>query len=187
VTTATVAPVRGSAPAQATFNPAAPMDAPPPRCIKPMPASPPPAAPPGAAPGCPPDPDGQPRLPRVALSFPEGRDAALNVELTRTPDEHARGLMYRRSMPEDRGMLFRMGERIEHTFWMRNTCISLDLMFIDDDGTIVGIVENAPTLTDAQQTVGCPSSWVLEVNAGWSRRHGVASGQRVAIPEEARR
>ncbi|HEX7602742.1 MAG TPA: DUF192 domain-containing protein, partial [Polyangiaceae bacterium] len=67
--------------------------------------------------------------------------------------------------------------------WMHNTCISLDMMFIDEDGTIVGILENVPTLNDEARTVGCPSRYVLEVNGGWSRRHGVSAGQKAVIPK----
>jgi hypothetical protein len=94
--------------------------------------------------------------------------------------------MYRRSMPEDHGMLFHLDERREHTFWMHNTCMPLDMLFVDDDGTVVGIVEAATPLTDTSRTVGCPSSFVLEVNAGWCRRHGVRAGQKLGIPANAR-
>jgi uncharacterized membrane protein (UPF0127 family) len=94
--------------------------------------------------------------------------------------------MFRREMAEDAGMLFRMQRRENQQFWMRNTCIPLDLLFLDDDGTIVGIAENARTLNDDLVEVGCPASWVLEVNAGWSRRHGVVAGQVATIPNEAR-
>ena len=50
-------------------------------------------------------------------------------------------------------------------------------------GLIVGIVENAPTLNNESRSVGCPSRWVLEVNAGWSRRHGVRAGQHLVLPK----
>jgi uncharacterized membrane protein (UPF0127 family) len=65
---------------------------------------------------------------------------------------------------------------------MHNTCIPLDMLFVDEDGLIVGIVENAPTLDDGTREVSCPSRWVLEVNAGWSRRHAVRAGQRLVLP-----
>jgi uncharacterized membrane protein (UPF0127 family) len=89
-------------------------------------------------------------------------------------------------MGEDHGMLFRLGERREHTFWMHNTCMPLDMLFVEDDGFVVGIVEGAEPLTDTTRSVGCQSSWVLEVNAGWARRHGVKPGQRMGIPAAAR-
>jgi uncharacterized membrane protein (UPF0127 family) len=90
--------------------------------------------------------------------------------------------MYRHAMPESRGMLFDLRVRADHKFWMHNTCIPLDLLYVDEDGVIVGIVENAPTLDDTSRGVGCLSRWVLEVNAGWSRRHSVKAGQHMTLP-----
>ncbi len=78
-------------------------------------------------------------------------------------------------------MLFRMGERSVHTFWMHNTCIPLDMLFVEE-GVIVGIVENADPMTDSVRSVKCASSWVLEVNGGYSRRHAIAPGQRISLP-----
>jgi uncharacterized membrane protein (UPF0127 family) len=153
------------------------------RCLKLTPSEPPPAVPPGSAPGCPPDPEPrQPRLPQVHLGFPDVGTVAVDADLVRSEHDTARGLMFRKSMPEDRGMLFDLRFRDDHKFWMHNTCIPLDLLFVDDDGLIVGIVENAPTLDDASRGVGCPSRWVLEVNAGWARRHGVKAGQHLRLP-----
>jgi uncharacterized membrane protein (UPF0127 family) len=56
------------------------------------------------------------------------------------------------------------------------------MLFVDDDGTIVGIVESAPVLDDGERRVDCPSRYVLEVNAGWVRRHNVKPGQRLVLP-----
>jgi hypothetical protein len=89
--------------------------------------------------------------------------------------------MYRTSMPEDHGMFFDLGERADHRFWMHNTCISLDLLYIDEHGRIVGIVDSARILDDHELSVGRVSVSVLEVNAGWARRHGVHVGQTVAL------
>jgi len=126
-------------------------------------------------------------MPLGQVSLPDAPGAPrVDVEIARNDHDIQRGLMYRTSMPEGRGMLFRLEERREHTFWMHNTCIPLDMMFVDDDGLIVGIVESAMPLDDATRSVGCPSTWVLEVNAGWSRKHGVKPGQRLGIPASAR-
>ena len=76
-------------------------------------------------------------------------------------------------------MIFVFEEPTNHSFWMHNTCIPLDMLYIDDDGTIVGIEENTPTMDDSTFAVGCPARYVLEVNAGWTRKRGVAAGQRV--------
>jgi len=157
------------------------------RCIAATPAEAPATPPPASAAACPPDPEGIPKLKTAQVAFPEATGSPkVEVELVSTDREIQRGLMYRRTMPEDHGMLFKMDERREHTFWMHNTCLPLDMLFVDQDGMVVGIVEGATPLTDTTRTVGCPSSWVLEVNAGWCRRHGVRAGQKMGIPSAAR-
>jgi uncharacterized membrane protein (UPF0127 family) len=157
------------------------------RCIAQTPVAAPVLPPPAKASACPPDPEGIPKLKTAQVAFPEAATRPkVDVEIVTTEREIQRGLMYRMSMPEDHGMLFRLEERRDHTFWMHNTCLPLDMMFVDDDGLIVGIVEGAEPLTDSTRSVGCPSSWVLEVNAGWSRRHGVRAGQKMGIPPAAR-
>lgn len=154
------------------------------RCITPLP--PKPAALPAPAAACPPDPEPNAKLPLDSVSFPDVVDGGvplkIQVELAKNEHDIERGLMYRQKMGDDHGMLFKLDGRRDHTFWMRNTCIPLDMMFVDDDGTIVGIVEGAAPLTETVRSVGCPSSYVLEVNAGWSRKHGVAPGQKLAMP-----
>ena len=153
------------------------------RCVLPTPHAAPPAVPPGPAPSCPPDPEGGPgKLPVVKVAFPEVGGVAVEAELVRSEHDTMRGLMYRKSMGADHGMLFDLTVRDDHKFWMHNTCIPLDLLYVDEDGLIAGIVENAPTMNDESRGVGCPSRWVLEVNAGWSRRHGVKAGQRLKLP-----
>jgi len=157
------------------------------RCVLPTPEQPPPAVSPGPAAGCPADPEGaSATLPVVPVRFVDPRGPQVEAEIVRTLHDTSRGLMYRTHLDEDRGMLFDLRVREDHKFWMHNTCVPLDLLFIDFDGLIVGIVESAPTLNDASRGVGCPSRWVLEVNAGWSRRHGVRAGQRVELPQAAR-
>jgi uncharacterized membrane protein (UPF0127 family) len=145
-----------------------------------------PATNPRPAASCPPDPEANQKVPVVHVAFPDAPQAAVEADLVSTAHDTQRGLMYRKSMPESRGMLFDLRVRSEHEFWMHNTCIPLDLLYVDDDGFIVGIVENAPTLDDTPRGVGCPSRYVLEVNAGWTRRHGVKAGQHITIPPEAR-
>jgi hypothetical protein len=147
------------------------------RCIRPLAVDPPPT--PTVAKNCPADPGPQPMLGHTTIGFENGVE--VKVEIARTEEETSRGLMYRTVMPENEGMIFAMDRR-EHTFWMRNTCLPLDMLFIDRDGTIVGIEENVPTLNDASRSCGCESTHVLEVNAGWSRRHGVKAGQKVKLP-----
>ncbi len=151
------------------------------RCIKRTGDSPQRMAPAlGPDPRCPADRSGRPELPWGRVAF---TDAKVEVKVERVADDsqRQRGLMYRTSLPEDEGMLFIFAERRVHRFWMKNTCISLDMLFIDHDGLIVGIEENVPTMNERTYQVGCPSQYVLEVNAGWARRHGVRAGQWVTF------
>jgi uncharacterized membrane protein (UPF0127 family) len=106
----------------------------------------------------------------------EGVGLSVDVEVAETVADVDRGLMYRTALGEREGMLFAMGQRKVHTFWMQNTCIPLDILFLDEDGFVVGIRENCNTMDTADIFVTCPSAYVLEVNAGWSRDHGVTAG-----------
>lgn len=156
------------------------------RCVAPLGSSAPAIPPPAMS--CPSDPEPKAELPTAELSFPDAPAApTVRVELAKTPADIERGLMFRRSMPDDHGMLFTLDGRREQVFWMRNTCIPLDMLFIDEDGVIVGIVESATPLTETPRSVRCPSLYVLELNAGLSRKHGIAPGQRVSIPSAATR
>ena len=90
--------------------------------------------------------------------------------------------MYRTQMPADAGMIFVFERERKLSFWMRNTCIPLDMLFVAEDGTIVNVEENVPTLTDRTFTSGgCPAKYVVELNAGWARAHGVKAGQKIAF------
>jgi uncharacterized protein len=151
-----------------------------PRCLTPL-ATIAPEVPKAAGNRCPADPTGRLKLARRRVTFPDA-GASVDAELARSDSETERGLMYRKNMGEDEGMLFFIEEKKIQTFWMHNTCIPLDMLFIDDDGVIVGAVESAPVLDDGQQAIDCPSRYVLEVNAGWVRRHNVKPGQRVVLP-----
>jgi len=154
-----------------------------PACLRKTPASPPPPPRYSVDPACPKDPlGGSPMVPVGHVAFPESKDAPrLEVELMLTNEHRARGMMYRRGIADDKGMLFAWSDPTIQAFWMHNTCIPLDLLFIDREGFVAGIVENAPTLNDDSRSIDCPVPYVLEVAAGWSRRHGVAAGQSVDI------
>jgi uncharacterized protein len=149
-----------------------------------LPASQPTGARPSPAPpakACPADPEpSSASLATSTLRIPDA-PSPLTVEAEIAKSEHdtTRGLMYRTTMPEMHGMLFEL-ERADHAFWMHNTCIPLDLVYIDG-GQIVGIVESAPILNDDPKSVGKLSTWVLELNAGFCKRHGVQVGQHVAL------
>ena len=116
--------------------------------------------------------------PKVFVSSAKG-DVQVNVEVVQTEAKIEKGLMFRQHLPLDAGMLFLMGNEKEWPFWMRNTLIPLDMLFIDHAMNVVGIVENAEPLTESLRTVGKPSLYVLEVNGGWAKSHAVAAGAKV--------
>ncbi|MBI4508048.1 MAG: DUF192 domain-containing protein [Deltaproteobacteria bacterium] len=87
--------------------------------------------------------------------------------------------MYRQHLPMDRGMLFLFEEEEIQSFWMKNTVIPLDMIFIRQDMTVAGVVENAEPLSRDARSVDVPSRFVLEVNGGWAGNHGVTRGTPV--------
>ncbi len=104
------------------------------------------------------------------------------VEMAVTPDEQAKGLMFRRELPEGQGMLFDFGREQPATFWMKNTYVSLDMIFIRADGRILRIAENTVPLSEALVPSGGPVRAVLEVVAGSAKKLGIAPGDQVAHP-----
>jgi uncharacterized protein len=107
---------------------------------------------------------------------------AFMVELALTPEEQARGLMFRRSVPEGQGMLFDFKREQELSFWMKNTLVSLDIIFIRADGRILRIAENTEPLSERMIPSFGPARAVLEVAAGTTRKLGIAAGDRVSHP-----
>ena len=103
----------------------------------------------------------------------------MQVEVVQTSEERQRGLMYRKHLDPDAGMLFLFEQPQQLTFWMHNTLIPLDIIFITADWKVLGIVENATPLTDSTRSVPGNSQYVLEVNAGYARRHGLGQGTSV--------
>jgi hypothetical protein len=103
------------------------------------------------------------------------------LEVADTPETRSRGLMYRNELPDGRGMLFVFDDDDDHEFWMKNTLIPLDMLFIAADGRIVGIRADATPLSTAAIGVGAASRFVLEVPGGWAARYGVAAGDRVEL------
>lgn len=108
-----------------------------------------------------------------------GGEIVVSAEVVSSPATIQRGLMYRTHLPPDEGMLFLMGFEDDHTFWMHNTMIPLDLIFIGKDMKVAGVVARATPRTDDRRSVGKPSLYVLEVNGGWAAAHGVGPGAAV--------
>jgi uncharacterized membrane protein (UPF0127 family) len=104
------------------------------------------------------------------------------VEMAVTPEEQARGLMFRRELPEKQGMLFDFKREQPTSFWMKNTYVPLDMIFIRADGRILNIAENTVPLSEALVSSTGPVRAVLEVIAGTTKKLGIAAGDRVVHP-----
>ena len=109
----------------------------------------------------------------------KGGVRVFEVEMAVTPEEQEQGLMYRRELADGKGMLFDMGEERPAVFWMKNTYVSLDMIFIRADGSIASIAENNKPLSEARIYSGAPVRGVLEVVAGTAKRYGIVPGDKV--------
>ncbi len=105
-----------------------------------------------------------------------------SVEMAQTDAERERGLMYRRFMPPDRGMLFNFKREEPVMFWMKNTYIPLDMIFISRAGIVTSIAANAEPLSERLIPSGGPCYGVLEVNAGVAASIGLKPGDKVRHP-----
>jgi hypothetical protein len=117
--------------------------------------------------------------PRVLLDS-GGKTLVVKVELADTPEKRERGLMFRKELPDGQGMLFLFDEEGEHSFWMKDTLIPLDLIFVDSTGKVTGIVARARPLT-LEPRSGGTSRMVLEVPGGWAAANGVRVGDRMRV------
>jgi uncharacterized membrane protein (UPF0127 family) len=124
-----------------------------------------------------------PALPRarVLLKDAYGGSHAVDAEVAASDPARARGLMWRSELPEGKAMLFIFPRQEVHSFWMRNTLIPLDLIFIGEDKKIVGIVRQAEPKTTAPRTVKAPSLYVLELPGGWAEKNGIQTGSPVEV------
>ena len=101
------------------------------------------------------------------------------VELARTPQEQAKGLMFRTEMGPDEGMLFPYATPQVLSFWMKNTVLSLDLVFIDEQHRIINVAENAVPYSEQSILSDAPGVAVLELNGGRARELGIVAGNKV--------
>ena len=118
---------------------------------------------------------GQSPMPLVDLSAGVYR---IEAEVASTFAARAEGLMYRRQLPRNRGMLFVFDQSSKHCMWMRNTLIPLAVAFIDEQGTILNIEEMRPE-TETSHCAAKSARYALEMNAGWFLAHKLAPGARI--------
>lgn len=123
----------------------------------------------------------QPELPkeRLVIVTKDGARHEFNVEMALSPEQQTVGLMFRTSVPADGGMLFDWGVPRDSTMWMRNTVSPLDMLFINDDGTIRRIAEDTVPQSLAMIESRGPVRATLELAAGTAKRLGIRVGDRV--------
>lgn len=112
------------------------------------------------------------------LVFEGTPEHSFHIEIADAPFETTRGLMCRESMQADWGMLFFMRNVRPQRFWMFNTLISLDMVFLDEEWTVVGVVPRTEPLSMASRGVDTPSKYVLELGAGVAEKNGIETGRK---------
>lgn len=113
----------------------------------------------------------------------------VNVEVANTSAERREGLMYRRNLPENHGMLFVYPDEDKRSFWMKNTYIPLDIIFVDSNGEVINIEQADPEPNTSDENLKryrseSPAKYVIEVKQGFSREHNITPGSKVVFGEE---
>jgi hypothetical protein len=117
-------------------------------------------------------------LPRVELTAGMHR---IQAQVASTPQQRAVGLMHRRDMPTNEGMLFVFEQPGTQCFWMKNTLLPLTAAFVADDGTVVNLADMKPQSLDSHCSAK-PVRYVLEMHQGWFAKRGIQAGQRLRAP-----
>jgi uncharacterized membrane protein (UPF0127 family) len=123
----------------------------------------------------------QSALPEMTLSI---KGHKLTAEVAATDESRMTGLMHRRMMPENRGMLFVFAYAQPQSFWMKNTHIPLSIAYVDENGVIVHITDMKPLTTDPHPSLK-PAKYALEMNLGWFAKHGIKAGATIDGIKEA--
>jgi uncharacterized protein len=123
--------------------------------------------------------DGQPQnLPTTPL---QAGMHMIRAQVAQTPEQRSTGLMFRKDMPANDGMLFVFEAPAQQCFWMKNTLLPLSIAFIADDGTVTNIDEMKPQ-TLASHCSTKPVRYVLEMNQGWFAKRGIKAGSKLTDP-----
>ncbi len=115
----------------------------------------------------------------LTITRADGAKHRFTVEVARSPEQQSQGLMNRQSLAPDRGMIFPYDPPVAASFWMKNTLIPLDMIFVRADGTIARIEENTAPLSLDPISAGEPVAAVLELAGGRSAALGIVAGARV--------
>jgi uncharacterized membrane protein (UPF0127 family) len=122
------------------------------------------------------------RLPTTRMAI--GKES-FNLEIAYRPEDQETGLMKRKTMSADHGMIFVFPAERNLTFWMKNTLIPLDIIYVDRAGRVVSVKPMKPLDETGVPSEG-PAMYAIELNAGTAARVGVKAGDQLAIPEELR-
>ncbi|MEK6591797.1 MAG: DUF192 domain-containing protein [Pseudomonadota bacterium] len=118
---------------------------------------------------------GRAEMPEIVLSM---NGHKITAEVARTDPDRAQGLMHRRMLPENRGMLFVFTDITLHGMWMMNTYIPLSVAFLDSNGVIINIADMEPH-TRNSHTATRPAKYALETNQGWFKKRDIKPGAKV--------
>ena len=123
----------------------------------------------------------------ATIQFPDS-DTSLNVEVAETPSEREKGLMYRDKLDIENGMLFVFPDEDYRGFWMKNTLIPLDIIFVDKERQIINIEEAYPEPNTSEENLKTyrsdrPAKYVIETNSSFTERRNIEEGDRVVIPD----
>lgn len=116
------------------------------------------------------------------LTFISSDDSFLSqidIEIAANEEERTRGLMYRDKMDENEGMFFIFDRETQQSFWMKNTLIPLDIIFVNKNNKIVKIHRNTHTLSEESYPSGAPAIYVVEVNAGYCDKFGITEKDKI--------
>ncbi len=103
----------------------------------------------------------------------------IRAEVAMRPDEREKGLMFRKTLGPNQGMVFLFDQPAAQCMWMRNTLISLSVAFIGDNGKVLNVEDMAPQ-TEDNHCAASPARYALEMNKGWFTKHGIAAGARIS-------
>jgi uncharacterized membrane protein (UPF0127 family) len=121
----------------------------------------------------------------VSFALEDGSSSeTFYLEIANTPAQRKKGLMYRHSLGADRGMLFIFPKETTQSFWMKNTFIPLDMIFVASDFSVVGVVESAEPRTETKRSVPGVSQYVVELNGGTAAKIGVKKGATLQLNGE---
>lgn len=121
-------------------------------------------------------------MPQIVIHPHNGQPVRIVVEVANTPEKRSLGLMFRKDLPASHGMLFIFPHEEPLAFWMKNTPLPLDIVFINAARTVVNIVADTIPFSEKPLPSTAPAQFVLEVHAGFCQKHGITAGAQVDLP-----